>query len=93
MSNKTAVIFAVILRIFTFSYCNIWEILVRVIGLEPTTRRIYVETYCIIVHKIRGMGDVRGNWWILIYLCFSLFLSTDLSIKTYDLHLSMGTRL
>ena len=36
MSNKTAVIFAVILRVFTLSYCNIWEILVRVIGLEPT---------------------------------------------------------
>ena len=35
---------------------------VRVIGLEPPTRRIYVETYCIIVHKIRGMGDIGGNW-------------------------------
>ena len=36
MSNKTAVIFAVILRVFTLSYCNIWKFLVRVIGLEPT---------------------------------------------------------
>ena len=36
MSNKTAVIFAVILRVFTLSYRNIWEFLVRVIGLEPT---------------------------------------------------------
>jgi len=47
---------------------------VRVIGLEPTTRRIYVETYCIIVHKIRGMGDIGGNWFLTVSLCFSQFL-------------------
>ena len=34
MSKKSAVIFAVVLRVFTLSYCNIYEILVRVIGLE-----------------------------------------------------------
>ena len=36
MSKKSAVIFAVVLGAFTLSYCNIKEILVRVIGLEPT---------------------------------------------------------
>ena len=70
MSNKTAVI----LRVFTLNYCNIWEILVRVIGLEPTTKRIYVSTYCIILHKIRCMGDIGGNWFLTVSLCFLQFL-------------------
>jgi len=38
MSNKTAVIFAVVLRVFQLSYCNIWKVLVRVIGLENSLR-------------------------------------------------------
>ena len=36
MSNKSATEFATQIADIGVSYCNIWKVLVRVIGLEPT---------------------------------------------------------
>ena len=36
LANKTAVIFAVVLHVLALRNCNIWKVMVRVIGLEPT---------------------------------------------------------
>ena len=86
MSNKTAVIFAVILRVFTLSYCNIWEILVRVIGLENSLRvqtnantRKYMQ-----VNANKSDSYLHLFAWVCIYFAVVLRWSHHLEGSVFD---------
>ena len=86
MSNKSAVIFAVILRVFTLSYCNIWEILVRVIGLENSLRvqtnantRKYMQ-----VNANKSDSYLHLFAWVFIYFVPNLCQSHHIEAGIFD---------